>query len=70
MSKTLGLLLIVCGICGLVYHQFTYTSKVDKGKVGPVEVVVDEKSTVNIPVGAAVGTIVVGAGLLIFQKRK
>jgi len=38
-------------------------------KIGPVELSVKDKETVNIPVWAGVSAIVVGGLLLIFGKR-
>ena len=67
--KIVAILLIVAGIIGLVYGGFTYTKTTHDTKVGPFELSIKDKETVNIPVWAGVGTIVVG-GVLLFVGRK
>jgi hypothetical protein len=68
--KIAAVLLIVAGTLGLAYGSFTYTKKAHEAKIGPIEMSVDEKQTVNVPVWAGVGAIVVGAGLLLVGGRK
>jgi uncharacterized membrane protein YidH (DUF202 family) len=63
--KIVGLILIAAGIIALVYGSFSYTKETHQAKLGPLELQVKEKETVNIPVWAGVGTIVVGAVLLL-----
>ncbi len=67
--KVVAIVLIAAGILGLVYGQFSYTKDTQEAKVGPFELTVTDKETVNIPVWAGVGAIVVGA-LLLFARRK
>lgn len=62
--KILALLLIVLGIVGLVYGGITYTKTTHDAKIGPLELTVKDKETVNIPVWAGVAAIAVGGGLL------
>ena len=63
--KIVAILLIVAGIIGLVYGGITYTKTTHDAKIGPIEVSVKDKETVNIPVWAGVGAIVVGGVLLL-----
>jgi TRAP-type C4-dicarboxylate transport system permease small subunit len=63
--KIAAVVLIVAGALGLVYGSFTYTSETHDAKLGPLELSVKEKETVNIPVWAGVGAMVVGGGLLL-----
>ncbi|MEK7485988.1 MAG: hypothetical protein AABZ60_16820 [Planctomycetota bacterium] len=58
--------MIVLGILGLVYGNFSYTKEVHEAKVGPVQVSVDEKKTVNVPVWGGVGAIALGSVILLF----
>jgi TRAP-type C4-dicarboxylate transport system permease small subunit len=67
--KIVAILLIVAGICGLVYGGITYTKTTHNAKVGPFELSIKDKDTVNIPVWAGVGAIVVG-GILLFAGKK
>lgn len=68
--KGLGLVLIVLGVLGLAYGGFTYTKKTDKASIGPLEISVKDKETVNIPMWAGIGAIVVGAGVLVMGGKK
>jgi len=68
--KIAALALIAAGILGLMYGGFTYTKKTHEAKIGPIEMAVKEKETVNVPVWAGIGAIVLGAGLLFVGSRK
>jgi TRAP-type C4-dicarboxylate transport system permease small subunit len=68
-AKILAIVLIVAGIAGLLYGQFSYTKTTHEAKVGPLDLSVKDKETVHIPTWAAVAAIVVG-GALLFTKRK
>ena len=65
-----AIILIIAGILGLIYGGFSYTQKTHKANLGPIELSVKEKQSVNVPVWAGVGTIVIGGGLLIVGRRK
>ena len=67
--KIAAILLIVAGILGLLYGGFTYTKKTHTTKLGPLELSVKDKETVNVPVWAGVAAIVVGSVLLVAGKR-
>jgi hypothetical protein len=68
--KVVALVLIVAGILGLAYGGFTYTKETHHGKIGPFEMSVNEKQTINIPVWAGIGAIALGGGLLLVGSRK
>lgn len=68
--KIAAIVLIVAGVLGLVYGSFTYTKDTHEAKLGPIELSVKEKETVNIPVWAGLGAIVIGGVLLIFASKK
>jgi len=65
-----GIVLIVAGVLGLVYGSFSYTKDTHEAKIGPLELQLKEKQTVNVPVWAGVGAIVVGAALLLIPAKK
>jgi hypothetical protein len=69
-SKIAAIVLIVAGVLGLAYGQFSYTKETHDAKLGPIELSVKDKETVNIPVWLGVGAIVVGAGLLLVGGRR
>jgi hypothetical protein len=68
--RIFAMVLIVSGVLGLIYGSFSYTRETEAVKVGPVELSVKEKKTVNIPVWTGVGAIVAGTGLLLYGARK
>lgn len=63
--KIVAILFVLAGILGLVYDKVTYTSESHEAKLGPIEFQVNEKKTVDIPMWAGIGAIVIGAGLLV-----
>jgi hypothetical protein len=67
--KILAIALIVAGVLGLVYGGFTYTKETHETKLGPIELSVKDKQTVNVPVWVGVGGIVIGGGLLYFSRK-
>jgi hypothetical protein len=67
--KLLAIILIVAGLLGLVYGGFSYTKDKTVVKLGPLELSAKEKETVNVPVWAGVGAIVVGGLLLAFGGK-
>ncbi|HYS12678.1 MAG TPA: hypothetical protein VEN28_05165 [Burkholderiaceae bacterium] len=68
--KVVGMILVAAGLLGLLYGGFSYTKDTHDVKIGPIELSVKEKQSVNVPVWAGVGAIVVGAVLLAFGGRK
>lgn len=67
--KILAVVLIVAGVLALVYGGFSYTKETHEAKVGPIELSVKDKQTVNVPVWAGVGAIAIGGALLLFGKK-
>jgi TRAP-type C4-dicarboxylate transport system permease small subunit len=67
--KVLGVILIFAGILGLAYRGFTYTKKTHKAEIGRIELKLEEKETVDVPMWASIGAIVVGAGLLVVRRK-
>jgi len=67
--KIVAIVLIVAGILGVVYGKFSYTKETHDAKLGPLELSVKEKQTVNVPVWAGVGAIVAGAILLLVRTK-
>lgn len=68
--RTAGMAIIIAGILALAYGGFSYTKDSTALKVGPVELSVKQKETVNIPIWAGLGAIVVGALVLVGAGRK
>ena len=68
--KIAAIVLIIAGALGLAYGSFSFTKETHEAKLGPIELSVKEKQTVNVPVWAGVGAIVIGGGLLFFGGKK
>ena len=62
--------LIVAGGLGLAYGSFNYTKDTQEVKLGPIEMSVKEKQTVNVPVWGSIGAILIGGVLLIAGGKK
>jgi hypothetical protein len=69
-AKMAAIVLIVAGVLALAYGGFTYTKETHDLKVGPIEMSIKDKETVNIPIWAGVGAIAIGGLLLVFGSRK
>jgi len=68
--KIAAIALIVAGVLGLVYGSFSYTKETHEAKLGPIQLSVKDKETINVPVWAGVGAIAVGGLLLLFGNKK
>lgn len=69
-TQIVAIAFIVAGALGLAYGGFSYTKDTTALKLGPIELKVEEKQTVNVPVWAGVAAIVVGVALLAVGGRK
>ena len=69
-TKIIAVVLIAAGALALLYGGFSYTKDTTAVKLGPIELSVKEKKTVDIPLWAGIGAIVVGGLLLAFGGRK
>ena len=68
--KIAAIVLIAVGVLGLVYGSFSYTKETHEARLGSIELSVKDKETVNVPVWAGVGAIVIGAALLLVGSKK
>ena len=69
-TKITGIVLIIAGCLGLAYGGFTYTKETTGVKLGPIELKVQEKETVAVPLIVSAGAIAVGVFLLVGVGRK
>ena len=69
-TKMAGIVLIVLGCLGLAYGGFSYTKETSAVKLGPIELKVQEKESVNVPLIVSAGAVVLGVFLLVAVGRK
>jgi len=69
-NQIIAIVLIVAGILGLAYGGFSYDKETTGAKIGPIELKVTEKKTINVPMWAGIGAIVAGGLLLVVGGRK
>jgi uncharacterized membrane protein YidH (DUF202 family) len=69
-TKLVAVVLIVAGVLALVYGNFSFTRETHELKLGPLELSVKEKQTVNVPMWAGIAAIAVGGALLLFGGKK
>ena len=67
--KMFAIVLIAVGILGLAYRGFSYTRETHEAKIGSLELSMKDKETVNVPVWAGVGAIVIGGALLLIPTK-
>jgi uncharacterized membrane protein YidH (DUF202 family) len=68
-AKLIGIILIVLGGLGLAYGGFSYTKETTGMKVGPLELKVQEKETINVPLIVSAGVMAVGVFLLVIGRK-
>jgi hypothetical protein len=68
--KVVAILMILSGVLGLVYGSFSFTKETHKADLGAVELSVNDKQTVNVPVWAGVGAILLGSVLLLVGSKQ
>jgi drug/metabolite transporter (DMT)-like permease len=69
-TRIAALVLIVAGILAVAFGGFSYDKQRVAAKLGPLELKVTETETVNVPLSAGIGAIVVGGVLLVLGGRK
>jgi hypothetical protein len=67
--RVVAIVLIIAGVLGLVYGSFTYVTDKHNADLGPIDLEVNEKETVNVPVWTGVSAIAVGGLLLLLASR-
>lgn len=68
-TKLIGIILITVGGLGLAYGGFSYTKETTGVKIGPLELKVQEKETVNVPLIVSAGVIALGVFLLVVGRK-
>jgi len=68
-NRIAAIVLILAGLLGLAYGEFSYTRDTPEVKLGSLELSVKETHTVNVPVCLGVGAVLLG-GLMLALGRK
>ena len=69
-TRVIAIFLIVAGGFGLAYGGFNYTKETTAVKLGPIELKVEEKERVNVPMIVSAAAIALGVVLLAVGARK
>ena len=69
-AKIAGIILIVIGLAGLFTGGFSFTKNTTAAKIGPLELKVQEKESVNIPQWMSLGALALGGLVLVIGFRK
>lgn len=69
-KKIVGIVLLVAGVLALAYGGFTYTKDTHEAQLGPIELSVEEKERVNVPVWAGAAAVVTGVLLLVLDRKR
>ena len=69
-TQIIGIVLIAAGVMGLIFGGFSYTKDTTALKVGPIELKIQEKESIAIPVAASGLAIALGAFLLFAGRTK
>lgn len=64
-----GIVLIVLGTIALAYGSFSYTKDTHEANIGPLELSIAEKETINVPVWLGAGSVVLGIVLVMVRTR-
>ena len=67
--KMAGLVLIIVGALGLAYGGFSYTKDTTAVKLGSLELKVQERKSINVPLWAGISAIVLGAALMVLSGK-
>jgi len=68
--KTIGVLLMVIGVIGLIWGGVSYVKDRDTTHLGPVNIVVEKKGRVSIPPVVGVAALIAGGLLVGMSSRK
>lgn len=67
--RIIGALLLALGLAGLLTGGFSFTRETTQAKLGPLELTVKETESVNIPQWVSLGTMALGAVVLVLGFR-
>jgi hypothetical protein len=62
----IGLILIILGAFALIYQRFTYTTREQVVKIGPIEATAEKRNTVLVP--PIIGVVILAGGVAMLVK--
>ncbi|MFY3386450.1 hypothetical protein [Paracidovorax sp. MALMAid1276] len=68
--RIVGVLLLVLGLAGFLTGGFSFTKDTTQAKLGPLELTVKEKESVNVPQWLSLGAMVLGGVVLVLGFRR
>ena len=68
--RIVGVLLLVVGLAGFLTGGFSFTKDTTQAKLGPLELTVKERESVNVPQWMSLGAMVLGGVVLVLGFRK
>ncbi|WP_440110002.1 hypothetical protein [Acidovorax sp. BL-A-41-H1] len=68
--RIVGVLLLMLGLAGFLTGGFSFTRDTTQAKLGPLELTVKEKESVNIPEWLSLGAMVLGGAALVLGFRR
>ena len=68
--KIAGVALVLLGLAGFFTGGFSFTRDKTAAKIGPIELTVKERESINIPQWLSLGAVALGAIVLVAGFRK
>jgi TRAP-type C4-dicarboxylate transport system permease small subunit len=68
--RIVAVALVVLGVLALVYGSFSYTKETHEAQIGPLQLTIKDRQTVNIPVWAGAAAVAAGVVLMLYGSSK
>jgi hypothetical protein len=65
----LGVILLVCGVAGLVHPNFRYHRQEELAKIGPYKATLEEEKTAQVPAAVSILLLCSGIGMVLLSPR-
>ena len=69
MNRTLGIVLVVIGLVGILWGGFTYTTREKVVDIGPIEATAETEKKVPVPPIAGAVLLVAGVWMIAAGKK-
>ncbi len=70
LKKIVAIVLILAGVAALAIGKFHYTKDKNEVELGPLKLQAKQQEEVKIPVWLGAGLVLVGAGILVFDRKR